>query len=337
MNINRNNYEIFIIDYFDNNLNNADINTLMHFLNNNPDLKEEFNTFSNASIPAPKINYPNNKSLLKKHIINVGDINEDNFEDFFISYHEGDLSEKEKIDTMLFCEKNPFLKKDFQNFGKTILIPDETIHFENKSQLKKHKRYSIYISSAIAASIIILFGLYNILHHTDTRNEILLSKKNPIYVNTIAVKTSTPAIQKINSTHIQFTPIKNDFPQKETISTINTIHNSTIALEENNSFDKSHDIEMQFDASNEFFFAEIQEDLNYYMNWKEYEDKTLLEKIVYQTKHTLLIRKQENYINDEDLSLKKVAEKSINDINTITNLKEKKVNLKPDFINLFQH
>ena len=47
MKINRNNYEIFFVDYSDGKLSENQIENLMAFISLNPDLEEEFYTFIN--------------------------------------------------------------------------------------------------------------------------------------------------------------------------------------------------------------------------------------------------------------------------------------------------
>ena len=50
MKITRDNYEIYFIDYNDNNLNKTEIIELNFFLDNNTDLKKEFHLFVNDSV-----------------------------------------------------------------------------------------------------------------------------------------------------------------------------------------------------------------------------------------------------------------------------------------------
>jgi hypothetical protein len=139
MNINRNNYEVWFLDYFEGHLSPEQVKELMAFLDIHYDLKQEFDSFENISLPPAKKVVFESKDLLKKSIIiGVGDINEKNYNDFFIAYNEGDLSEEEKNNVLKFVEKNPSLKKDFEIFSRTKIVPDTAITYDAKQNLKKN-------------------------------------------------------------------------------------------------------------------------------------------------------------------------------------------------------
>ena len=87
MKINRNNYEIFFLDYHEGNLDAAKLEELLIFVENNPDLKEEFENFEEISIPIDEsIKFDLKKSLKKTSFINTKNINEENYEKFFIAF-----------------------------------------------------------------------------------------------------------------------------------------------------------------------------------------------------------------------------------------------------------
>ncbi|NNM16054.1 MAG: hypothetical protein HKO56_05300 [Bacteroidia bacterium] len=66
MKINKHNYEAFFIDFFDKNLNEEDTAMLFSFLDENPDLKAEFDAFEMLTLePETSLTY-NNKADLKK-------------------------------------------------------------------------------------------------------------------------------------------------------------------------------------------------------------------------------------------------------------------------------
>jgi hypothetical protein len=96
MNINRNNYEVYIIDYFDGKLDPVQTAELMYFLSQNPDLEYEFNAFENLKMPESQIKF-NDKEVLKKEYADVKSVTDINFEEFCIAEIEGDLDEKSII------------------------------------------------------------------------------------------------------------------------------------------------------------------------------------------------------------------------------------------------
>ena len=131
MNINRNNYESFFLDYFDESLNSEQEEQLFVFLSNNSDLKCEFDNFENFSLCIDKISFPNKKSL-KKQLIN-----KKNFNKFCIDKIEGNFSVREVRFFDDYLKKNPNSQQDFNLFKETILHPDLSASFENKQELKK--------------------------------------------------------------------------------------------------------------------------------------------------------------------------------------------------------
>jgi hypothetical protein len=66
MNINRENYEAYLLDYFEKELDPATVAELMLFLELNPDLKADFEEFENISlVPDTNIGFPTNTALKK--------------------------------------------------------------------------------------------------------------------------------------------------------------------------------------------------------------------------------------------------------------------------------
>ncbi len=138
MKINRNNYEEFIIDYYDGTLNPDQVSELFHFLKLNPDIKEEFDSFEHFSIMADEnLVFENKESLKKKDIIAFGSINASNYEKVFIADMERDLTEQESKEIIAFLDINPHLAETFHLFKLTKVKPDTSIVYENKENLKK--------------------------------------------------------------------------------------------------------------------------------------------------------------------------------------------------------
>jgi hypothetical protein len=232
MKINRDNYEIYFIDYWDGTLDPALEKELMIFLENNYDLKEEFDNFENVSIvPDKKIKFAGKESLKKPVIASVQFINEQNYEEYFIANIEGDLRHEESLQLEKFILLNPVLEKEYQLFVNTKLIADKNIIYENKAGLKKTKvvkfnpKY-IYYPVSVAASFIILLAIY-----------ILLNKEKPtakkLYANRHifqhARKTSLSGIEK----NIQQSSDNIDFSNKN-----NTNNNVLIANGEKSQLQK---------------------------------------------------------------------------------------------------
>jgi len=166
MEINKNNYEAYFLDYWENNLQPEMVAELMIFLEGNPDLKGEFNEFENiVLVPDESIKFQPNKELKKKEVEPVGEIQSDNYEHYMVGDLEGDLTKKEAANFKYFLNINPHLKLEYNLLKLTFLNPDEKIVYVNKDTLKKSGLFVLYKTQvlyglSIAASLIILLGFY---------------------------------------------------------------------------------------------------------------------------------------------------------------------------------
>jgi hypothetical protein len=164
--INRNNYEVYFIDYFDGNLDSEQIQDLMVFLNNYPDLREEFETFKTIRLPVEEVAYPDKNTLKEK--LTIQDEEYSLFDELCIRYFEGELNEGQKREFYQHLEASPKRKKEFESYRRTIQKPDKKIRFPKKYRLKKGRmidisRNRIYQYVALAASVLLLVGLYFLL------------------------------------------------------------------------------------------------------------------------------------------------------------------------------
>jgi hypothetical protein len=65
-------------------------------------------------------------------------INKNNYEAYFLDYHEGTLSTQEVADLFLFLSEHPELRKAFEEFEHIVLEDFSSPVFENKDRLKKN-------------------------------------------------------------------------------------------------------------------------------------------------------------------------------------------------------
>ncbi|MCD6112173.1 MAG: hypothetical protein J7J86_02775 [Bacteroidales bacterium] len=209
--VNKNNYEIYILDYYEGNLSDNQVDELMLFLAENPKLKEEFDNFENITLsPDMSIEFKDKDKLKKNIITPCNNINENNYENFFIADLEGDISSEKSENLKTFIEKNPCLKKEYETFKLTYLKPDESIVFENKKSLKKYpfKAYfkkHIYYSVSIAASIlIVLYFFFNKPEKQNFSSRYEIAQiNNRQYINTIKIEKQKPEIDILKtSIHI---------------------------------------------------------------------------------------------------------------------------------------
>jgi len=155
MKINRNNYEIFFIDFYDGKLTDAQQLEMDVFLKNNPDLKEEFEEFENITLEKSAIAYAPKQDIKRPEIIEVSGITEENYEETFIAWYENDLDANEKATLLSFLEANPHLEKEFQSHA-LLLLKKEDIVFGDKESLKKRAYVGFYWYGAAAALLVFL-------------------------------------------------------------------------------------------------------------------------------------------------------------------------------------
>jgi len=166
MNINIDNYELFVMDYLEENLDAVETQEMETFLLLHPDIAMEIDDLDDAKLslePDLKLDSSFLMALKKNEIIDVQNINEENYEEFFISDLEKDITDKDSENLKLFLKENSNLASEYLQLQNTKLIPDENITFHNKEDLKKKERKIIVLwpmVASIAALILLSFWLF---------------------------------------------------------------------------------------------------------------------------------------------------------------------------------
>lgn len=199
MTINRLNYEIYLVDYLDGNLNAKLVDELLLFLDQNPDIKEAIYGMEDAVLVAESTTFPNKSSLKKKSFLKDGIENE--FEYQCIAAIEGLLSNDEKKTFEKELKSDPTKQKTYQDYQKTKVNAEPAIVFTNKSHLKRTTiipiRYShLRLTINIAATITLLLGVYTIgrlmIKETPNENTIIVAET----INTKTLPESIIEIKK---------------------------------------------------------------------------------------------------------------------------------------------
>jgi hypothetical protein len=131
MKINKHNYEAFFLDYHEGNLTPQQVADLLLFVEQNPQLKEEFESFENIMLEDYSSYNFSNKQELKK------EISLQNQEEYFIRSVEGTLNKTEEQLLNNYLKQHPQFLPEFGLFQKTKLVADSTIVFEGKENLKR--------------------------------------------------------------------------------------------------------------------------------------------------------------------------------------------------------
>ncbi len=164
MNITRNNYEIYAIDYLDGNLSNKLTAELLYFLELNNDLKEELEELEFIKIKPENLIF-DKKDLLKEIPENdFFDITE--FEYLSTEKIEGNITDKDKKKLSEILLNNPEKKEEYAKFEACKLKPDLDIKYPNKNRIKKYLIRNIAIKSlSLVASIIFLIFTISIIYN----------------------------------------------------------------------------------------------------------------------------------------------------------------------------
>lgn len=163
MEINRHNYEEYFLLYIDNELSAAEKNAVDVFVEQNPDLRSELDALQQSLfLPEEKIVFPGIEGLFKNEDSII--VNANNCEEYFVLYHDGELTASEERMVEKFVQDNPQYKVDFELVQKARLDADKSIIFENKEVLYKHEKtekvvYFAWLRIAAAAAVIIIAGL----------------------------------------------------------------------------------------------------------------------------------------------------------------------------------
>ncbi|MBC8344544.1 MAG: hypothetical protein H8E61_11235 [Bacteroidetes bacterium] len=176
--INRKNYEVWLIDYIDNKLTDAQRVEVESFLASNPDLKQELENLE--TVPVDSLIVFENKDQLKKELKDLIPEDFTSLDDFMLANLEGDLNfEQQKKFNVLINSDNK-TEEEYSYYLQSKLQPDVSVVFPDKIKLKKgliyslpvlNKSYSLVVS--IAAILLVLVIMVNI---NLVQNNLLNSK-----------------------------------------------------------------------------------------------------------------------------------------------------------------
>lgn len=158
--VNLNNYEIFALDYIEGNLSMEDSAAFNLFLQNHPEIRNEINNLKNDPINFESDVEFDQKLNLKKEALLNEDINLSNYQNYFVAFHEGDLSDKSKSKVDEFVNQNTSTTEAFTLFSKIRFTLDKTVHYPLKRQLKKPTPLVfLYRGLRVAASLALILGV----------------------------------------------------------------------------------------------------------------------------------------------------------------------------------
>lgn len=162
MNIHRNNYEEYFLDYLEGRLQGPLLEQFRQFLQDNPDIAAEAEGLEHARLMPESTLPPDIKQGLKKKITPVGEVDADTVEMMLAAAMDGDLDKPQEDDLERFLQLNPAYRQEQGLFAATRLVPDMQVTYPTKAGLR-HRPLPIAIrltwaATAAAALILLVLG-----------------------------------------------------------------------------------------------------------------------------------------------------------------------------------
>ena len=179
MNINRSNYEIWLVDWLDGNLNAHEVEQLELFLGENPDLKKEFEDLSTIKLKPSKKSFPG-KSLLKK---TTSELTGSQFEYLCIASLENDISASQEAELRDIIEQDSEKKKTFELIQRTKLSPEVVIYLHRNQLIKRSLTQRVIRLSVIGLSAAAAVAFIVMTYFIIPRNHDLKSKDRVLSVS----------------------------------------------------------------------------------------------------------------------------------------------------------
>src|SRR5512145_2917276 len=128
MTINRNNFEAYLLDYIEGNLDPLLSADLMAFLAENPEFEKYLPDYD-STISLSGTHEYTRKNFLKKDFADVPELTPQNFEEFCIAACEGLLSDADMNRLTTFIDGNQERQQTLDLYRNLKLHPDTTVIF----------------------------------------------------------------------------------------------------------------------------------------------------------------------------------------------------------------
>ncbi len=184
MTININNFEAYLLDYLEGNLDPLLTADLMAFLAENPEYESWLPEYDGNLSLSQTLVCPH-KNNLKKEFADVPEITPDNFDEFCIASCEGLLDEGQDSRLSDYISRHPDKKRDLDLYRVLRLQPDPALQFKDKEKLKKNRllpfsRNYAYYALGLAASFTLILLL--VTH----------KPAGPVYTESVPVRAVKP-------------------------------------------------------------------------------------------------------------------------------------------------
>lgn len=210
MEINRTNYEAWIIDWLDGKLSEGEVDMLTSFLDLNPDIKEETDLMSSSTL------YPQSQTPLRKDGLkrSVNDLSTQQVELLSIAYFEDDLNDVQKAELQSNIQAVPANKRVFDLIQKSRLSVPEGISFHGKSNLKRLTLSSnlLKVAASVAAAVILTVIVLTYARTAVTSTEPTIATAETVDEETTSFAGREEIEQELLS---EYTPKESTFTSNE--------------------------------------------------------------------------------------------------------------------------
>jgi hypothetical protein len=154
MKITRDNYESWFLDYLEGNLKEEMTDEFLQFIRQNPDLKEELQSFEPVRLEKSNLTFPGKDKLYRENLDNS-----DVFDETAVAWMEGDLNPVSVAVFQEYLHHRPSRMSDMQLFSHTKLHPDPTVHFPDIQKLRHQSVILLFSSRIMRIAAVLLTGL----------------------------------------------------------------------------------------------------------------------------------------------------------------------------------
>jgi hypothetical protein len=154
----RSNYEIWLIDWLDGNLDQTQVELLMVFLDENPDIKEEADSLSVSQLHSPGSSFSGKQKLTR----DISDLPPSQVEYLSVAYLEKEITNDQLEELTDNLDHNPGNREIFDTIQKLKLKP-LSVRFRNRNLLKKEQAIAgifsiprVWISIAASVALLII-------------------------------------------------------------------------------------------------------------------------------------------------------------------------------------
>ncbi|MGE5421098.1 MAG: hypothetical protein ACM3UT_12990, partial [Chloroflexota bacterium] len=162
MKITRENYELWFVDWLDSRLSGEDIEELNFFLDNNPDLREEFTDLSAIRLKPDVMSFQAKDKVQR----NLAAIPLKQFEILCAASAENDLDEQQYNELNEIISSDPEKARTLRIFSKLKLLPPEIYYVRKKNLFRMTvvqrvmRVASIGLSAAAVVAILLMTGVF---------------------------------------------------------------------------------------------------------------------------------------------------------------------------------